>query len=942
MESELSRVMDALPGMVWTALPDGNFDFLNKHWCDYTGMCRDEARGVGWQAAVHPDDLPHLMKRWQRILASGLPQKMVARLRRTDGTYRRFEIHLNPLTDASGRIEKWCGTNTEREDESQEDGTGDKPEQQPSTIREHHCRSIVDGLPALVTLIRPTGEFEFANRQVQEYFGRTLEDLREQPPFDGIAQEDVPAAVAAWNRAVATEEPYEIEYRIRRADGMYRWFNTRGSPLRDARGRIVLWYLLQTDVNERKHAEVLLAGERHLLEMVTRGQPMSAVLEGLCHLVETVASECYCSIVLVDPSGTRLEHGAAPSLPSSFIDSIVGRPVNVDSGPCAMAAYLNEQVVADNLATETRWADYKWCPMAMAHGLYACWSTPISSSAGKALGAFAIYYDEPRTPSPLEQRMIEQFSHIANIAVERAQADAALKRSEARSAAILDSALDCIITMDHEGRISEFNPAAERTFGYRRDDVLGQSLADIIIPPAFRAAHQRGFARYLATGETTLLGWRVELMAMRADGSEFPVELAVTRISLDGPPSFTGYLRDITERKRSEEELRRSEAFLAQGQRLSSTGTFSWRVATDEITWSEQTYRIFDFDPGVAVTLPLIATRVHPDDMPLMYDMVNNARGEGPDFKYEHRLLMPDGSIKYLYLVGRATRDHNGQLEYIGAVQDITQRHLSEEALGKARSEFARVARVTSLGALTASIAHELNQPLSGIVTNASTCLRMLASDPPNVDGACETARRTIRDGNRASDVIARLRTLFSRKDPVHEAVDLNEAAREVIALLRSELQRNRILLRVELGDNIPAITGDRVQLQQVILNLIRNASDAMGDIDDRPRQLVIGTERKDDNSVRLSVQDAGIGIVVQDQDRLFDAFYTTKSGGMGIGLSVSRSIVESHHGRLWATRNDGPGATFAFSIPLQPDRSRYTGNIKTIWTPRVTNTQHA
>ena len=284
--------------------------------------------------------------------------------------------------------------------------------------------------------------------------------------------------------------------------------------------------------------------------------------------------------------------------------------------------------------------------------------------------------------------------------------------------------------------------------------------------------------------------------------------------------------------------------------------------------------------------------------------------------------------VKYLHIVAHGTRDQGGQLEYIGAVQDVTKRRLSEEALGKVRSELAHVARVTSLGALTASIAHEVNQPLSGIITNASTCLRMLAADPPNVDGARETARRTIRDGNRASDVITRLRALFGKKDPTNEPVDLNEATREVIALLRSELQRSRVILRAELDDDIPLVTGDRVQLQQVILNLLRNASDAMSGVDDRPRQLVIRTERDEDDRVRLSVQDAGVGFEPQDEGRLFDAFYTTKSGGMGIGLSVSRSIIESHHGRLWAAPNDGPGATFSFSIPRQPESAKYADNL--------------
>ena len=489
------------------------------------------------------------------------------------------------------------------------------------------------------------------------------------------------------------------------------------------------------------------------------------------------------------------------------------------------------------------------------------------------------------------------------------------KRSEVRKAAIVDSALDCIVTIDHEGCITEFNPPAEHTFGYRRDQVLGKHLADIIIPPSLREKHRQGFARYLATGEARVLGRRIEMTAVRADGSEFPVELAIARIPLEGAPSFTGSLRDITERKRAEQELRRSEAFLAESQHLSRIGSFSWRVATDEITWSEQLYRIFQIDRVVPVTFALIGTRIHPEDLSLFQDHIERSRQDRSDVQIEFRLQMPDGAVKYVHVSAHIRGDH-GNPEYIGAVQDVTERRSSEAALSKARSDLAHVAKVTSLGVLTASIAHEVNQPLSGIITNAGTCLRMLAADPPNVDGARETARRTIRDGNRASEVISRLRALYGRKAPAIESVDLNEATREVLALSLSEHQRNRIIVQQELADNLPLVAGDRVQLQQVILNLLRNASEAMSAVEDRSRHLLIKTEADKDGHVRLTVKDAGVGFTPQAADRFFEAFYTTKNDGMGIGLSVSRSIIESHHGRIWATPNDGPGATFSFFVP--------------------------
>jgi len=672
MENELRRVVDALPGLVWTALPDGHIDCLNRRWCEYTGLDVGEACGRRWQIAIHPDDLPALLERWRSILASGEPGEMEARLRRVDGEYRWFLSRACPLADASGQIVKWCG--------------------------------------------------------------------------------------------------------------------------------------MTTDIEDRKRAEALLAGEKRLLEMVAGGCSLTVVLEALCELVEDAVSGCYCSVLLIDPSGTRVQHGAAPSLPASFNESVHGRPVNADAGPCAMAAYFSEQVIAADIASETRWEAYAWCPLALAHGLRACWSTPIASTCGRVIGTFAIYFLEPKTPTPLHRNLIEQFTHIAGIAIERAQGEAA---------------------------------------------------------------------------------------------------------------------------------LRRSEAFLSEAQHLSSTGSFSWRVATDEITWSEEVYSIFELDPAAPVTRALIGTRIHPEDIPLWSGSIERAQG-GSDFEHDHRLLMPDHSVKYVHVVAHAIRDQDGQLEYIGAVQDVTERRLSEEALGKARSELAHMARVTSLGALTASIAHEVNQPLSGIITNASTCLRMLAADPPNVDGARETARRTIRDGHRASDVITRLRALFVKQDPTSESVDLNEATREVIALSLSDLQRSRVIVRPELAHDLPPVTGDRVQLQQVILNLLRNASDAMSGVDDRPRRLVIRTERDEGDRVRLTVQDSGVGFESHGVDRLFEAFYTTKRGGMGIGLSVSRSIIESHHGRLWAAPNDGPGATFSFSLPRGPQGATSAHSLGAVRTPAV------
>ena len=377
-------------------------------------------------------------------------------------------------------------------------------------------------------------------------------------------------------------------------------------------------------------------------------------------------------------------------------------------------------------------------------------------------------------------------------------------------------------------------------------------------------------------------------------------------------------LIDIDERKRAETELRRAYDSFADAQRLSKTGSFITDLVGDNHNWSDEAYRIFEFDPATPITVQRVRDVIHPDDLTTFESVI--ARGmTGVDVTFAFRIVTARGAVKHVRGVAHVREIVEGRPMFVGALQDVTESMVAEEALSKARSELAHVARVTTVSALTASIAHEVNQPLSGIITNASTCLRMLAIDAPDLDGARETARRTIRDANRASDVITRLRALFTRKESTLEPLDLNEALREVIALSLSDLQRNRVVLQSDLADDVPIVTGDRIQLQQVVLNLLRNASDAMVGVDDRPRQLLIKTEHEHDSRVRVTVRDSGVGFDRQSMEKLFDAFYTTKSGGMGIGLSVSRSIVEGHHGRLWAEPNDGPGATFSFSIPLAP-----------------------
>ncbi|MCP1625299.1 PAS domain-containing protein [Pseudomonas nitroreducens] len=917
-----NEVVDKLPDMAWTASVEGRLESVNQAWRAYAGRNVDTLGEHAWQALVHPDDLPALQHGWRVIRQCGVAHDLQARLRRHDGVYRRFLLRARPLTDELGACAGWCGQNIDIDD---------LLPAAPAAITQG-TQDLIDSIPALISLMTPAGELECVNRHNREYLGASFDELRRWTSSDTIHPDDLPSALEAWTHSVATGEPYNFQQRVRGADGIYRWFHVRALPHRDSDGRIQRWFVLKVDIDEqkrdqvliaqaqqslaralgevsasedrlrtlidavpgfvwrtdpdgsveflnqrwfdytgmtaenaagvgwmtalhpddapalgvywqglleagsagefearlrrfdgsyrwfliravpqldgagrvlkwyggntdihvRKCAELLLAGEKRLLGLMAGGCALPQVLQTLCELVEANLEGSRCAVTLVAPrhgrspeATLRLQAGAAPHLPESLQGGVDGQPLGAQSSPQALAVLLGSMVRVDDLAGEVRWPE--WRQQVQDCGLQALAAMPVVSTDGEASGILSVYFTQPRALDENLCALIGQFTHLASIAIDRARSEAA---------------------------------------------------------------------------------------------------------------------------------LRQSEAFLAKAQRISLTGTFSWRVDNDEIAWSEEIYRLLDLQPGLTPGFELIFSRIHPDDRATVEAMLRRQRRDGCDFEHEHRLLLPSGAVRHVHLVAQATREADGALLYIATAQDVTQRRLAEETLHRTRAELAHVARVASLGALTASIAHEVNQPLAGIITNASTCLRMLGAETPNLEGARETARRTIRDGNRAADVIKRLRSLFARHEAVSEQVDLNEATREVIAMLHNELQRHGVTVLPALQEGLPAVSGDRVQLQQVILNLILNAIDALSDVHDRPRQLRISTGHDLDASIFLAVRDNGAGFAPEDAGRLFDAFFSTKQTGMGIGLWVSRSIIEHHTGRVWATTHDGPGSTFIFALP--------------------------
>jgi PAS domain S-box-containing protein len=504
---------------------------------------------------------------------------------------------------------------------------------------------------------------------------------------------------------------------------------------------------------------------------------------------------------------------------------------------------------------------------------------------------------------------------------ERQQAEEALRASEERWRSLFEKVPVGVMLVDQEGRYLAVNQAFEIMLGYSEAELHGLSPSEITheddraVTKAILAARAAGDRRTHRRekryrGKDGRVIW--------ADVSSFHVPVA------RGTPLQAVFAADITHRKQAEEALRRSEAYLAQAQQISQTGSWYWNVQTGEVRWSAEHYRIFGYDPATTKpSLAIFTERMHPEDRPDMELTVATSVAEKAQFQREYRIVLPDGSVKHLLSMGRPGMTGSGDLEYVGTVMDITRRKRAEadardgeQRFRDAQTELAHANRLATMGQLTASIAHEVNQPIAATVTNAHAALRWLARQPPDLDEVRQALDRILRDGNRAGEVTGRIRSLVKKAPVRKDIVAINESIREVIELTLSEAVKNGVAVQMELTDDLPFIQGDRVQLQQVVLNLIVNAIEAMTGVSEGIRELVVTTGKAEPGGVLVAIRDSGPELAASTLEQLFDAFYTTKPGGLGMGLSISRSIIEAHGGRLWAETNEPQGAVFQFTVP--------------------------
>src|SRR5271163_33515 len=735
-------------------------------------------------------------------------------------------------------------------------------------------RNLVETLPGLAVCTLPDGSVELVNRAWQEYTGCSLQQLSGWVWQTTIHPEDVAKFIDELSMTLDGIKPFQTEARIRRADGQYRWFSIRKALAVAAslgRESSMRTLIACEDIHERKQGEAKPQQAEELLQAFIENSP---------------------NLVSVKDRQGRYLYANRQFKKAFHIPGEVEGKTDDELFSAEQAAAFQS---VDRQVSET--------------------------------GRLMKFEDVALYEDGVHTRIVQRFplrnaegeiyaigGAVIDI-TDRKQEESALRYSEENHRLVVETAPDAVISIDESGAILFANPATLRIFGHDPTELIGKPLT-VLMPEFLRKLHERGFTRYVATGQRHINWQGTELTGLHKDGREFPIEVSFGELSRDGHKVFTGFIRDISERKQAEDKLRASERTLRE---LTETiPQMLWSAETDgSINYCNQ--RVLDYT-GLSAEQVRGAgwmKSVHQDDIEKLGQAWTAAVSTGEPFQYEFRCRRTaDNTYRWCVSSALPLRDREGRvMQWFGSVVDLHDWKEAQQALQMTQTELARVSRLTTMGELAASIAHEVNQPLTAVTNNSSACLRLLAAGNLQPEILRRVLEEIVADGNRASAVVARIRGFIKKEPAEKNRLNINDVIQEVLALADHELYENRVRLERQLTKALPLVSADRVQMQQVLLNLIMNGIESMAAVTNRPRSLCMQSRIDDSGVVLVAVRDSGTGLS-SEAHRLFTPFFTTKANGMGMGLSISRSLVESHGGRLWAAPNSPHGAVFSFTLP--------------------------
>jgi PAS domain S-box-containing protein len=878
-EQELSQLVNMVPSHVWRLTPQGEPIFFNQRMVDFLGTTVDGLDRPGTSRLealaefVNPDDATAFKQGLRTCVGNGENFVMRYRLRRSDGEYRWMSSRGEPLRDQQGNIVQWYGICHDIDDQVKAEDARRR--------NELELRQLIDTVPVQIWCVTPGGDPAYINKTMADYIGLKLDDFDSEGGLPSaiktiVHPDDRDVLFGALSHSFATGKPFEAKFRNRRWDGVYRWTEGHAAPLRDETGRIIRWYGANVDIDE----------------MLTTQQ---ALLEREAKIRRLVDSDII-GIVIWDLDGTVIDANDA------FLRMV--------------------QYTRDDVAAGLRWFDITPPDWQVVH---AQEEAAELAATGKMQAREKEYFrkDGSRVPvligaACFEGQSRQGVAYILDL-TELKRAEAALSNSKRQLEQMIDAVPFSILSFDPSGKMTYASKRYLEQAGSPEASVkdFNAFARDVSHPDDFQAMFQRARDGF-ATEQPFVNRFRSRLK----DGRYRWIEARAQPLRGEDGAIVQWYFAsiDIEDEMKAQEALRERERFLWQ---LVETlpAMIDCAAPDGEPVFRSQQLREFlgyeleQLDGlGKSRLAGTLDAGVHPDDVSGVKEQYARCLGTGEPYARRHRLRRFDGEYRWVETRAAPMRSSDGTIIQWNVIcLDIDGEVRAQEALRLAQERLARASQAASLAELSASIAHEVNQPLAAIVANSHACHRWLSAAPPNLERAKVAAERIIRDANSAADVVGRIRALFRQSSESRSSAAIATVMAEARDLMAEEALRRRVRVHVEVEGTLPKVVLDRTQIQQVLVNLMRNGIEAMdGNGTDKLLSL---RARRTDHGVQVEVIDSGQGL--DDVNKVFDPFFTTKRDGMGMGLAICRSIVEAHGGQLWAEGNQPRGARFIFTLPI-------------------------